>query len=56
MMLRTVSGPEFLWLVLQHALPKALSTGAQFRLSASELQTPDRLAASVAQIHPDAGE
>lgn len=37
-------------------LAQGLSTGAQFRLSASELQTLDRLAASVAQIHPDAGE
>ena len=56
MMLRTVPGAQFLWLVLQHVLPKGgLQTGAQLWVSASELQAANRFAASGAEVRSGAG-
>ena len=52
---RTVSGAQFLWLVVQHVLPKGFRRGAQFRLSASELQASDCFAAPVAQVRAGLG-
>ena len=52
---RTVSGADFLWLVLQACAAQGLATGPQLRLSASELQAPDRVAASAAEVRSHAG-
>ena len=51
---RTVSGADFLWLVLQHVLPR-LPAGAQLRLSASQLQALDRLATPAAEVRSGSG-
>jgi hypothetical protein len=47
---RTVSGADFLWLVLQHVLAQGLSPGAQLRLFAPQLQARDHLAARAAEV------
>ena len=51
---RTVPGAQFLWLVLQHVLPKGFRR-AQLRVSASELQAPDRALAGAAEVRSRSG-
>ena len=52
---RTVSGADFLWLVLQACAAQGVPPRAQFRLPASELQAPDRVAASASEVRSNAG-
>ena len=52
---RTMSGAQFLWLVLQHVLPIGIQACAQLWLSAPQLQALDRLAASAAQVRSGPG-
>ncbi|MDA8260828.1 MAG: transposase [Betaproteobacteria bacterium] len=53
---RTLPGAQFLWLVLQHVLPKGFQACAQLRLSAPQLQAPDRLAASATEVRSRPGD
>jgi hypothetical protein len=47
---RSLAGADFLWLLLQHGAAQGVSSRAQLRLPARQLQAADRLAASLAEV------
>ncbi len=52
---RTVSGANFLWLILQHVLPKGFRRARNFGFLHSNCKRGNRVAAGAAQVRPRSG-
>ncbi len=53
--IRRVSGAQFLWLVLQHVLPKGFRRARNFGFLHPNCKPPDRLAALAAEVRSGSG-